>query len=306
MAKSKRRKPTKKKITLFSAAIIIAISAILSLLFPNVFNVKNTAIEASQGASTKVHFIDIGQGDSVLLQSGGSFALIDAGDIKSKQRLIAYLTAANVKALDYLIITHGHADHIGAVDEVIKNFDVKQILLPQFEKAPMPTTAVFENMLSLIEQNNISAEIMTAGSSFGLGTGTIEILSDGIESDNQNNISPFVKFTSEKLVYLSAGDAEKASEKEILNNTINLNANVFKASHHGSSTSNTKQLLAAVTPKVAVISCGLENDFGHPHKEVLNAFKAVNASVYRTDKSGAVIAYIDESGELAVATEKGE
>lgn len=306
MAKSKRRKPYQKKITMFAAAIIVAASAIISLLFPDAFKIKNTAIEATQGANTKVHFIDIGQGDSVLLESSGSFALIDAGDIQSKQQVTEYLKTAGVKSLDYLIITHGHADHIGAMDSVINNFEVKKILMPQFEKAPIPTTAVFKNLIDLINNKNISAEIMTAGNAYNLGIGKIEILSDGIETDNQNNISPFIKFTSEKLIYLCAGDAEKAAEKEILEKSISLKANVFKASHHGSTTSNTKQLMAAINPKLVVISCGLKNDFGHPHKEVLNIFKTYSANVYRTDKNGAVIAYIDETSELAVALEKGE
>lgn len=306
MARQKNRKTSKKKITLLIAAIIVGISAGLSMLFPDILEVKSTAFDASFGEQTKVHFIDIGQGDSVLLESNGEFALIDAGDLSSDKKLTEYLKQANVKAINYLIVTHGHADHIGAMDAIINNFEVKQVLMPQFDKAPIPTTAVFERLLDLIIEKDIPTEMMVKGNSYNLGLGVIDIIADGIKTNDQNNISPFIKFTADKLVYLGAGDAEKASEKDVLSQNGNVQANVFKASHHGSSTSNTKQLLSAVNPQVVVVSCGLDNSFGHPHKEVTQRLIDINAKVYRTDKNGTVIAYINSEGELTVAVQKGE
>lgn len=262
--------------------------------------------EEAAGAATKVHFIDVGQGDAVLLEQNGAFALIDAGEREAADGLVAYLQAAGVAKLDLLVMTHPHADHIGGMQAVLDAFPVDRAVLPDFAKAPMPTTSTFLNLLDAIREKQISTVTARAGDVFPLGEGTLTVLGDGVAAENLNDISLVTLFEAPGLRCLSSGDGEKAVEDAVLASGADVHADVFKAAHHGSSTSNTQAFLDAVRPQAVVVSCGAGNSYGHPHSEALAAFANVGAQVYRTDTEGTIIAYVDKAGVLQMAVSRQE
>ena len=145
-----------------------------------------------------------------------------------------------------------------------------------------------------------------AGDVFPLGEGTLTVLGDGVAAENLNDISLVTLFEAPGLRCLSSGDGEKAVEDAVLASGADVHADVFKAAHHGSSTSNTQAFLDAVRPQAVVVSCGAGNSYGHPHSEALAAFATVGAHVYRTDTEGTIIAYVDKAGVLQMAVSRQE
>ena len=248
----------------------------------------------------------MGQGDAVLLEQNGAFALIDAGEREAADGLMAYLQAAGVAKLDLLVMTHPHADHIGGMQAVLDAFPVDRAVLPDFAKAPMPTTSTFLNLLDAIREKQIPTVTARAGDVFPLGEGTLTVLGDGVAAENLNDISLVTLFEAPGLRCLSSGDGEKAVEDAVLASGADVHADVFKAAHHGSSTSNTQAFLDAVRPQAVVVSCGAGNSYGHPHNEALAAFANVGAQVYRTDTEGTIIAYVDKAGVLQMAVSRQE
>lgn len=255
-----------------------------------------------EGQPTKIHFIDVGQGDAVLIEQDGAWALIDCGTEACETVLLSYLEQLGVTRLDLLVMTHPHADHIGSMDAVLEQIQVEEFWLPQLEKAKeYPTSKAFERVIAAAEQQESSHGMKVREAAVGdakaLGSGTITVVGDGLETDNYNDISLCLRFTCGSFSFLDTGDAEADAEEAMVESGVDLQSTVFKAGHHGSSTSNSLTLLRAVRPQAVVISCGLDNDYGHPHQEALDNFATMGADVYRTDQQGSVVvAYAPESG----------
>ena len=214
------------------------------------FGLSDPGAAAPVSASTKIHFIDVGQGDSVLIEQDGLFALIDAGERDAAESLVAYLQSAGVDRLSLLVMTHPHSDHIGSMRQVLENFPVDQIILPDLNKAPIPTSSTFTKLMTAIRDRKIPSVTARVGDVFTLGNGTLTVLSTGIETDNLNNISLTTLYESGGLRYYSSGDAEKEVERDLLASGTDVHADIYKAAHHGSSTSNTDELLDAVHPRI--------------------------------------------------------
>ena len=258
----------------------------------------------AQASATKLYFIDVGQGDAMLICQNGRYALIDAGTKSSEANIIKTLDALNVQTLDYLIMTHPHADHIGGMRAVVENYAVQKMILPDFEKFEYPTTSTFLKLMQAVQQKQIPTETALTGTEYPLGEGKITIVGDGIISPDYNNISITTRFTGGGLTYLSTGDAELEAEEALLASGQPLQADLFKAGHHGSSTSNSRAFLNKVRPKAVFIGCGKDNEYGHPHKEVESAFRQMGAVVYRTDHNGTIFAYVAADGSVKLQAEK--
>lgn len=243
-----------------------------------------------------VHFIDVGQADATLLQSGGEYCLVDAGDTDSEQKLMEYLEQRGVTRLKLLVMSHPHADHIGSMTAVLEKLDVEQVLLPDFDKAPYPTTRLFEKVMEAIEASGAAVTTAAPGQSFPVGSGTLQALAAGVETDNYNDLSQVLLFESGELSVVLSGDGEKPVEQAALEAGAVPRADVFKAAHHGSDTSNTLEFLQAVQPGYVAISCGLGNSYGHPHAGALERFEQVGAQVLRTDQDGSVVIAATENG----------
>lgn len=238
----------------------------------------------------KVHFIDVGQGDCVLLESDGHFMLIDAGENNKGNLVVEYLRQQKVETLDYVIGTHPHSDHIGGLDTVIQNFTIKNVLLPEKEH----TTKTYEDVIDILLEKKLSATAPVVGERYILGNASFVIIAPNKDyGDDLNNWSIGVKVINGDNSFLFTGDAETQAEEDMLTNGIDLTADVLKAGHHGSSTSTSDHFLETVHPSYVVISCGDGNDYGHPHKETMDKLKQAATQIFRTDQQGTIIAVSD-------------
>lgn len=245
---------------------------------------ETKSTETSQfDSSSTVHFINTGNSDSILIENNGEFALIDGGNTDDDNLIKNYLKKENVKTLKYLIVTHPHADHIGALDTVVKNFEVTNIFIGSGKSK----TKTYNSFLDSAKKKNISPAIPTDGQTIVLGKGTLALYNGkGIDGKNLNNYSIVTKYTNGKDSFLLMGDAEKDVESKY--KSVLGTADVLKVGHHGSSSSSSPDFVKSVNPKFIVILTG-ENNYGHPHKETVDLFKNLKIPVYRSDESGDII-----------------
>ncbi|MFY9483991.1 MAG: MBL fold metallo-hydrolase [Tissierellaceae bacterium] len=259
----------------------------------------------SEESFLKVHFIDVCQGDATLIQQINQDntynMLIDAGNNGDGEYLVEYLKDQGVETLDHIIGTHPHSDHIGGLDDVIKGFQVGAIIMPKV----MANTRTFEEVMEAVSDKGLSITSPVPGTSYPLGEAEFTILapnSDDYASLNDYSIANRLVFGSNSFIF--TGDAEALSEEEILNNfnKRDLASDVFKLAHHGSSTSNTEDFLEAINPSYGIISCGQDNSYGHPHREIMAQLKARNILVFRTDLHGTIVINSDGK-DISIETE---
>ncbi len=252
-----------------------------------------------------VHFIDIGQGDAILLRfPTGENMLIDTGERDGSNTLVKYLEAQSIKTLDYLVLTHPHSDHIGEAYDVLSNFKVKNLWM----SSKTSTTKTYLNILEKAEQLGLEIDTPFRGEKYNVGEGQFTILSpvEGEDYDDVNDASIVMKFEYGSFSVMFTGDAETPAEDSILSaySASALRCDILKCGHHGSSTSTSDAFLDAVSPKYAVISCGTGNSYGHPHKETMTKLNAKGLEILRTDTQGTVVVTTDGE-KINVHTTKG-
>lgn len=254
---------------------------------------KNEILKLSdelQGA-LNVHFIDVGQGDCIMLESQGKVVLIDAGENEYSDFVCEYLKSYDISTIDYVIATHPHSDHCGGLKKVIDTFECKNFITTQSDQQ----TNTWLNVLSAVEENNTNYIDAQVGATYSFGESSFEILAPcGSGYESYNDYSVVVKATCGNTSFLLTGDAEKVSEKEMIENGADLSCDVLKVGHHGSTTSSSSEFLSYANPSYAVITCGKDNDYGHPHKETLDSLKYRGITTYRTDDFGTIIASSDK------------
>lgn len=261
------------------------------LMFADCSGESENVGKQSVSGTLQVHFIDVGQGDSILLMQGEHSMLIDAGDNSCGTRVQSYLQANDISILDYVIGTHPDSDHIGGLDVIIYKFDCNHIFMPDCSR----DTKTYEEVIASAREKAYEITSPAAGDTFLLGEAQVMVLSpasDGYGEDANNN-SIAVKVTFGENSFLFTGDCEEAAENQMMQSGYDLSADVMKAAHHGSDTSNTREFLEAVSPEYFVISCGEGNEYGHPRAEVLNNVRQLGMQVYRTDEQGTIVAVSD-------------
>ncbi|OOM13552.1 ComEC/Rec2 family competence protein [Clostridium saccharobutylicum] len=246
--------------------------------------------DSSQVQSNKmlVHYIDVGQGDCILIQVNNKNLLIDSGPKSDKKKLLNYLNSLNFKKLDYVIATHPHEDHIGNMANVINSYKINAFYAPKIQS----NTKTFENMVDALKSKKLKINVIKRGTdSINLGNDTRVTIFSPTKNDyeNLNNYSPVMKIEYGKTSFLFTGDAQNDIEEEILSNNDDISADILKIGHHGSSTSTSENFLKKVNPSIGVISVGEGNVYNHPNDDIIKRLKKNKVTIYRTDINGTII-----------------
>ena len=232
-----------------------------------------------------VSFIDVGQGDAILIHSNNNAILIDAGDHRSRQVVMDYLNSVNIRHLDYVIATHPHSDHIGALSTVLGRIGAGYVVLPEV----VNETTAFENFLAAIENNDISTIFPKPGDELIAGIIRLTILAPPSGPHTEiNNSSIVAKLVYGDVSFMFTGDVEASGEEQLLASGVRLNANVLKVAHHGSRTSTIQSFLDATAPDIAVIMVGENNRFNHPSQIILDRLADAGILILRTDELGTI------------------
>ena len=273
--------------------IIITVAVLLVLL-----TVTVVSHYLRWNADVSFHFIDVGQGDAALILTDEAAIVIDAGPVSSGGELVSYIEKYTDK-IDCLVISHPHEDHMGGAAELISSLDVAEVLMTVYDS----DAAFYSRALDAMSEKNVKITIVSVGETYTVGDVKMTVLSPSKDYGDKNNNSIVLRAEVDGVSALFTGDAETIAEEDILDGySWQLNSDILKVGHHGSYTSSSEKFLDAVSPEYAVISCGKDNSYGHPHQTTLNKLKARGVEYYRTDedsKNGAVIITVKD-GELSV------
>ena len=284
-------KKTKNKLMKFLLIIVIAIC---TYLYETYFEepTANPEIEYRQEETVKIdpnnliiHFVDVGQGDCILISKNNEHVLIDAGNNEDGPLLVVYFKELGIKKFKYVIGTHAHEDHIGGIDNVINNFELGHYYMPDV----ITTTKTFEDVLDALLAKKKAFETPNIGDKFKLSDTEFEVLYLGDDKSDLNNTSIVLKLTYKNTTYLFMGDATSTVERILINEGKDLKSDVLKVGHHGSQYSSSAAFLKQVSPRYAVIQVGQDNDYGHPKQVTMDKLEKLKTLTYRTDKHGTII-----------------
>ena len=267
--------------------ITVVVLFIIAFIYTNITDVANKNEKFSAGENLCVSFMDVGQGDSSFIEfPNGKCMLIDASIKDAGENIEEYIKSRGFKKIDYVVATHPHSDHIGGMKYIAENFEIGEVYLTE----AVTTTKIFIEFLETIKEKGITVNKAKKGQKFSQGDVLVEFLGPVSDTyEDLNNWSAVVKVTYKDTAFLFTGDVERLAEYELINSGQSLKADVLKVAHHGSDSSSSGKFLKAVNPSVCVISCGKNNDYGHPHKETLDRLKSVGTEIYRTDLNQTVV-----------------
>lgn len=261
----------------------------------------------SSGDAVYVHFIDVGQGSSTLIQQGTNGIIIDAGEKEYGDKVVGYLKDCGIKKLKLAVASHPHSDHIGGLDEVIEAFDTEKVILPELTESNTPTTRVYEDLLTVIDEKNIDVSFVDEDEFYFNMSSSVHLSTIGPveQSTNLNNMSLLCFVECFDTTFFIPGDAEKGELESVYEvcSPFSLGADIMAVSHHGSNTALYTPFLDAVDADVAVISCGKNNSYGHPHEETLNYIASSKMTCLRTDESGTIVFKVTNDGYSLVGGE---
>ncbi|MFF6016308.1 MBL fold metallo-hydrolase [Lysinibacillus fusiformis] len=251
--------------------------------------VKTEQVPVTAGHEMRVHFIDVGQGDSILIESpNGKTMLIDGGVKGAGQQVVSYLKELGVNKLDQVVATHPDADHIGGLIPVLQTIPIEQF----YDSGKVHTSQTFEEMLMAIDQKNIPYYVPKTGDLIEFDKDvTVKVLNANEHATDNNDASIVLKVVYGNVSFLLTGDAGIALEKEMMQNDVT--ATILKAGHHGSNTSSSEEFIRTVKPEVTILSYGEDNKYGHPHAEVVDRLQAMGSNIYATAESGTIIVATD-------------
>lgn len=247
------------------------------------FAFKENSVQILDNSNLEIYFFDVGQADSIFIKNNNDTMLIDAGNNSDGDNLVDYLkNDIGINDIDIVVGTHPHEDHIGGLDDIINEFDICKIYMPDATS----NSKTFEDVLDVIEKKNYSISVPIIDEVFELGNLKFKVIFTGTDESDLNNTSIVLKMMFGNTSYLFMGDATSKTEKKILDSDINVD--VIKIGHHGSSYSSSEDFLNKVNPKYAIIQVGVDNNYNHPHKETLNNLNNRNIKIYRTDLDGTI------------------
>lgn len=240
----------------------------------------------------QVHFIDVGQADCMLLECGGEFLLIDGGNVDDSSMVVTYLENQGVEELAAVICTHAHEDHVGGLPAVLAVYPTQAVYAP----TTTYSSRCFDDFMYYVNQQGLTVQLPVPGDTISLGSATATILGPVKAYPDANNTSIILRVEFGDTAFVFTGDMEKEAESDMLNyweDRVDWQSDVLKAGHHGSSTSTSYRFLDQVDPDYAVISCGKDNSYGHPHQETISLLRGAGVSIFRTDRLGTILAVSD-------------
>lgn len=271
----------KKGLRLWWAVSIIIVAA---AFFWRLGSGQDTSSSPALGGSFTVQYLDVGQGDSELIQCDGHYMLIDGGTSKYSDKIYATLKAQNITALDYIVNTHPHEDHVGGLSGALQFATVKTALSP----VKSYDGEGFKDFVKYLKKQGVSITVPSPGDTFTLGSASVTVLGPIEDSDDPNNLSIVLRVVYGDTSFLFVGDAQTSEENDILASGRTVKSDVLKVGHHGSETSTGADFLAAVAPKYAVIEVGDSNSYNHPNQGTLDRLKAAGVTLFRTDLQGTI------------------
>lgn len=279
------KKSWKQKLLSILLPILFVIGMIGSGL--NVQTVQAAGSGQTNAGEMKVHFLDVGQGLSILVQSEGKTMIYDGGDKKTSRFVVAYLKDQGVTKIDYLISSHYDADHMAGLIGCLNAFDVKHVISSNY----VHTSKLYKSFVKAVKSDGLKMQHPKVGKTFSFGSGSFEILAPAkIETNESNNNSVAIKLTNGQNSFVFTGDAEHESEAAMCVSGIDLSCDVLVPGHHGSATATSWDFLQKTVPEYAIISCGKNNKYGHPDKDTMDKLQSMGIQVYRTDKQGTIVA----------------
>ncbi|WP_424353537.1 lamin tail domain-containing protein [Methanosarcina mazei] len=252
------------------------------------------------GQNLTIHFLDVGQGDSILIEYDDKYMLIDTGENDQGEVVMNYLQGQGISTLDYVVATHPHSDHIGGMDDVLNNFQVEHFV----DSGYPHTSKTYENMLTTIDQKDVPFEVVKAGQTIDFDPAVdIEVLNPASTySDELNENSVVLKVIYGETSFLLMGDAGLESEERIMEAGYDVDSDILKVGHHASRSGSGLTFISSVSPEVSVIEVGSGNSYGHPHSEILDRLQKAS-TVYRTDLDGTITVTTDGS-TYSIMTDK--
>ena len=306
MARRKKRQRKRVIRSLMLFVILVALSLLLAYFAPYLEQYfgeePREPIPVGDDEYIEIHVIDVGQGDSILINTSGGYMLIDAGPSSSEDELKAYLTEMNVETIEYAVFTHPDEDHIGNADMVLTDYTISNVIMPNHSK----TTKTYQNMMTAFDASGATMIQPVPEYEFTLGSMTVTILAPVAESyKSTNDYSVVVRLDFGETSFMMTGDAEETAEADILArySTAMFDCDVLKVGHHGSGTSTSQAFLDAVSPELALISCGEGNKYGHPYAITLQKLEVASAEIYRTDEWGSIVV-ISDGTDITVQPKK--
>ena len=245
----------------------------------------------SESGSFTIHFIDVGQADSALVPCDGHSMLIDGGNADDSNLVYSVLQRETEGHLDYVVGTHAHEDHIGGLSGAFETDTADVTFCPVTEY----DSKAFRNFKTRADERGGGITIPAVGDTFTLGEASVTVVAVNSVPEDTNNTSIVIRIVYGDTSFLFTGDAEQETEEKILESGQNIESTVLKVGHHGSSTSTSQAFLDAVSPTYAVISCGKDNSYGHPHSETLAKLASAGVEVLRTDELGDIYCTSDGS-----------
>ncbi len=267
-------------------------------LFEKESSNEELVVPTTTASSFSIQYIDVGQGDSALVECDGHYMLIDGGVPKESSKIYSILKKNNIQELDYIVASHAHADHIGGLSAALNYASVGTVLCP----TDTNDTEAFESFKKYAEENSTGITIPKENDQYTLGSATIDILAVNYGEEDDSSIVMLITYG--KNTFLFTGDMDSTEEEYLCDKYQDeFNVDVLKVAHHGSNTSSSYRIIRMLMPKFAMISVGKDNTYGHPNEEVLSRFKDAETEIYRTDLNGTIT--VTSDGEnITVSTEK--
>lgn len=301
-----RQMKNNKRIKYIVAATLLASAIFITAFSGGVFGERLQQVFNPEAAfDISVDFVkitDVGQADSILIYSNGCSALIDVGTEDSAADILEDLDSARIKRIDALIVTHLHTDHAGGLPELARLRKIDNLIIPELNDDAEAASLV-KTAKQTVTANGGNAYTAVQGMNFKIGEFTVTVLAYYEDTEDENNKSVIVMAELDGIKFLFTGDAEATAEQALIDEGLNIDCDVLKVGHHGSSSSSTKEFLNKTTPEYAAISVGKNNIYSHPSESVVSALENCGAQVLRTDTDGDITFYV-ENGKIKTETEK--